>query len=184
MAESPEEKLLPVEVLTDTHHIFGRVPAAPMRLSDILNSEPEQILVLKEAFIYPIDDPRISVVERPFAMVTKAQIALAIPRASHEEAAILDERRQLERIEKKPRPVTVSVPPFAVRGLMWMVPGVDEEAYFSRITRPFIPVTDGRAVYMHNASRLWEGEVILVNIRRSQVFWRETARPAPRRSRA
>ncbi|MFQ5945967.1 MAG: hypothetical protein ACE5NC_06920 [Anaerolineae bacterium] len=184
MSETPEERLLPVEVLTDTHHIFGRVPAAPLRLSDILNSEPEQILVLKEAFIYPIDDPRISVVERPFAMVTKAQIALAIPRGSPEEAAILEERRRLDRIEKKPRPVTVSIPPFAVRGLMWMVPGVDEEAYFSRISRPFIPITDGRAVYMQDASRLWEGEVILVNIRRSQVFWRETARPAPRRSRA
>lgn len=184
MAEIPDERLLPVEVLTDTHHVFGRVPAAPMRLSDILNSETEQILVMKEVFIYPIDDPRISVVERPFAMVTKGQIALAIPRGGPQEAAILEERRQLDRIEKKPRPVTVSIPPFAVRGLMWLVPGVDEEAYFSRISRPFVPVTDGRAVYMPDASRMWEGEVILVNIRRSQVFWREAARPAPRRSRA
>lgn len=160
-----------VEFLTDTHRIIGNLPTGERRLSDILNLDPEDSVVLDDVSTTPVDDPEAAPIVREFAQINKETIAFAIP---HEPPTTPEERQKIrpfEYVEKNRHQVLISLPPFAITGYLHLVKEADIRTALRNLTRTFIPISDARATYIPKLGINWASEVIIVNRKRAQIFW-------------
>ena len=108
----------------------------------------------------------------PYAVVNRDAILAIIPR----EVPIvsLGEERQprpLEYVEKEQHEVVVSVPPFAVRGQLHIARSADLQRAVTSFAGTFMPLTEARIVYTPNPKAVWQGDVILVNRDKAQLYW-------------
>ena len=162
---------LEVEFLTDTHRIIGYLPTGERRLSDILNLDSEDSVVLDNVRTTPVDDPEVAPIVREFAQINKGTIALGIP---HEPPTTPEERQKIrpfEYIEKNRHQVLISLPPFAITGYLHLAKQADIRTALRNLTRTFIPISEARAAHIPNPSIKWASEVIIVNRKRAQIFW-------------
>lgn len=162
---------LEVEFITDTHRIIGYLPIGERRLSDILNVDSEDSVVLDSVRTTPVDDPEATPIVREFAQINKETIAFGIP---HELPTIPEERRKIrpfEYVEKSRQQVLISLPPFVISGYLHLVKEVDIRSALRSLARTFIPISEARATYTPNPGIKWASKVIIVNRKRTQILW-------------
>lgn len=160
-----------VELLTDTHRILGYLPGGEGRLTDILNLDPEDPVLLDNVRTTPVCDPEIAPLVTGFAQINKDAIAFGLPH----EPPVTQEKRQdtraFEYVEKTPHLVLISLPPFTITGYLHLAREADLRTALQSLTRNFIPISEAQAVYVLNPSIKWTSEVIIVNRKRAQIFW-------------
>jgi hypothetical protein len=160
-----------VELVTRTHRILGQVRTEQRRLSDILNLERGDSIVVQDAVTTAVDDPHGTPVQRDLAHVIKQQIAFGIP---HEPPSTPQERQKLHSfdfIEKERHQVVISVPPFAISGWLHLLTDANIWMPLRGITEIFLPITEARAVHTARSDLSWAAETIIVNRKRAHVFW-------------
>jgi len=162
---------LEVELLTDTHRIIGYLPTGERRLSDILNLDPEDSVVLDNVRATPVDDPEAAPIVREFAQINKETIAFGIP---HDPPATQEEHekpRPFEYVEKKRYQLLVSLPPFLITGYLHLAKQADIRTGLRSLAKTFVPLSEARAAYAPNPTIEWASEVIIVNRKRAQILW-------------
>jgi len=163
-----------VELVTDTHRIMGYYPTSERRLSDILNLDLTDAIVLDKVHTVPVDSPAGAPIVRDFAHVIKERISFGIP---HEPPSTLEERQKVgpfKYVDKDRHQVLVSLPPFSVTGYLHLPRGMEVRAALQELVAPFVPITRARAIYMPDTTIGWVAEVIIVNRKRAQIFWPPT----------
>ena len=160
-----------VELITNTHRIFGQVRTEQRRLSDILNLERGESIVVQEAITTLIDDPHGTPVRRDLAHVVKEQILFGVP---HEPPTTPEERQKFHSfdfIEKERHQVVISVPPFAISGWLHLLKDANIWKPLSGLVDTFLPITEARAVHTERTDLSWAAETIIVNRKRAHLFW-------------
>ena len=172
MDERERESLTKVEMVTVEHHLVGYVKTGGRRFSSWLNlGDPPAMRVENLALKWLHDLARREVHLR-YAVVNREAILAVIPR----EVPIVslgEERQQrpLEYVEKEQHEIVVSVPPFAVRGQLHIARTADLQRAVMSFAGTFMPLTEARIVYTPNPKAVWQGNVILVNRDKAQLYW-------------
>jgi hypothetical protein len=160
-----------VELITNTHRILGQVRTEQRRLSDILNLERGDSIVVQDAVTTTVDDPRGTPVRRDLAHVVKGQIAFGVP---HEPQSTPQERQKFHSfdfVEKERHQVVISLPPFAISGWLHLLKDANIWMPLSDLVETFLPITEARAVHTARSDLSWTAETIIVNRKRAHVFW-------------
>jgi hypothetical protein len=160
-----------VELITDAYRILGHVRTEQRRLSDILNLERGDSIVVQDALTTPVDDPEAAPVRRDIAHVIKEQIAFGIP---HEPPSAPEDRQKLHSfdfVEKERHQVLISVPPFAISGWIHLLKEVNIWRPLRGLVATFLPITEARAVHTARPDLVWAAETIIVNRKRAHVIW-------------
>jgi len=164
--------VIKVDFLTANHHAVGYVTKGGGRFSDWLNFVDEPTVTLDDAILRSLEEFEAREVSVEFAVVVWCAIGAATPRETRA-AVVARERapKPIEYVEKIRHEVVVSLPPFALRGNVHLAKGVDLRRALASLTAAFVPFTEGRIVYEPNPRLQWEGEVILVNWSKAQLYW-------------
>lgn len=168
---SPQVRAVKVELVTDTHRIMGYYPTNERRLSDILNLDSTDSIVLDDVCAVPVDNPDGAPIGMDFAHIIKDRISFGIP---HEPPSTAEERQRtqpFQYVDKDRHQVLVSLPPFSVTGYLHLVKHADIRSALQALAAGFVPITRARAIYMPDTRIGWAAEVIIINRKRAQIFW-------------
>ena len=160
-----------VELITDTHRVLGQVRTQQRRLSDVLNLERGDSIVVQNASTTPVEDPGSTPVRRALAHVIKEQIAFGIP---HDLPSTPEEREKIHSfdfIEKERHQVVISLPPFAISGWLHLLKDANIWMPLRDLTAIFLPITEARAVHTGRPDLRWSAETIIVNRKRAHIIW-------------
>jgi hypothetical protein len=161
-----------VEIFTEEHHLEGFVATGDRRFSTWLNLEDLSAIAVRDAALGSPSDLNKPDVPLEYVLVNRDAVLAVIPRDTPVASADgVQPRRALEHVDKERHGVVVSIPPFAVRGQMHMARGADLRRAVGSFPGTFIPVTDARIVHTLNPTALWQGEVVLINTSRAQLYW-------------
>ena len=149
--------------LTEDWRLIGTMPLEG-RLSDVLNRR--EAIPLRDVSWAPIDG------SAPFSPASGLKSIdpydLIIVLAGEGSLPPLsDEERAAHRVHKVNFEVALEVPPFWVRGTVYLFPGADPERLMDRATEMFVPVTD--AVAMLGDRRLSDPVVDAILVNRSYL---------------
>jgi hypothetical protein len=152
----------------------GRSLIESGRLVDVLNRDTSYISVNQARIqpLFPIDllDRTVESVA-----VNMGEILCAAP--LHPDAVrpaspeTNDSPPQVETRER--RLVELQVGPILVRGDLHIMPGSQPVAAFFQRDLNFVPLTNATAIYLPEPNRKWVREVLIVNMRRTQVLFAE-----------
>jgi hypothetical protein len=155
--------------------LHGRSLIESGRLVDILNRDRGYVSV-RHARIQPFFQLELLDRNVDLVAVSMSEILCAAPlqtelatqpgsgAVSSPSGAVARERRQVE----------FQVGPIFVRGDLHVVPGSDPVAAFYQRDLAFVPLTSATAVYLPEANRKWVREVLIVNMRRTQILLADT----------
>jgi len=175
MEEMGRQSTMKLEMLTVDHHLVGYVTTGARRFSTWLNLDDLPTITMDNVTLRSLWNPESAVVSLAFVVVNREAILAAIPREAPTVPLGKDpERRPLEHVKKIRHEVVVSLAPFALRGYMHLAKEADLRRALSTFTDSFMPVTEARVVYTPNPQLLWEGDVVLINRSKAQLYW-----PAP-----
>ncbi|NIN67078.1 MAG: hypothetical protein GTO63_20760 [Anaerolineae bacterium] len=164
-----------VEVFTTDHHLLGNLSTRGRRFSNWLNLEDAPTITLDNAAVRSLQNPDASDLSVGYVMVNRESMLVVIPRETPTPVPPSElDMRPWEYVEKSRHEVFVSVAPFVLRGHVHVAMGADVRHALSTFSDSFMPVTDVRIVYAPNPKLLWEGEVVLFNRAKAQLYW-----PAP-----
>jgi len=164
-----------VEILTVDHHLVGYVTTGARRFSTWLNLDNLPTITMDNVTLRSLWNPESAVVSLAFVVVNREAILAAIPREPPMVPLGKDpERRPLEHVKKVRHEVVVSLAPFALRGYMHLAKEADLRRTLLTFSDSFLPVTEARVVYTPNPQLMWEGDVVLINRSKAQLYW-----PAP-----
>jgi hypothetical protein len=161
-----------VEMVTVEHHLVGYVRTGGRRFSSWLNLGDSPAMKVENIALKSLHDLGRPEVSLRYAVVNRGAILAVIPREVP--LVFLGEERQprpLEYVEKERHEVVVSVPPFAVRGLLHIARSADLQRAVTSFAGTFMPLTEARIVYTPNPKAVWQGGVILVNRDKAQLYW-------------
>jgi hypothetical protein len=161
-----------VEVFTVEYHLVGHVKTGGRRFSNWLNLGDAQTFTVEDVALRSLHDLDRAAVKLGYVLVNRDAILAIIPRDLP--AATMGDQiatKPLEYVEKEQHEVVVSVPPFALRGQMHLAKTADLQRALITFSGTFIPLTKARIVYTARAAALWDGEVILFNRDRAQLYW-------------
>ena len=172
MEERERDSVTKVEMVTVEHHLVGYVKTGGRRFSSWLNLGDSPAMRVENLALKSLHDLGTPEVYVPYAVVNRDAILAIIPR----EVPIVslgEERppRPLEYVEKEQHEVVVSVPPFAVRGQLHIARSADLQRAVTSFAGTFMPLTEARIVYTPNPKAVWQGDVILVNRDKAQLYW-------------
>ena len=172
MAQERRQSVTKIEVFTEEHHLVGYVSTGGRRLSTWLNVEDAPMFTLESVTLRSLRDVEQSEVKLEYVLVNRRPILAVIPR----EAPVVSmererEQRPPEYVDKEKHAVVVSVPPFALRGHIHLARSADLYRTLNALPGSFIPVTEARVIYTPHPEFLWEGEVVLVNRDKAQLYW-------------
>ncbi|MEO8468239.1 MAG: hypothetical protein ABI573_01075 [Chloroflexota bacterium] len=119
---------------TDTYVIRGEMTTRHRRLSDLLNLNDDEFLVLSNATMDPLDGQAASY-SAPYAQVNLAAVLFAV--ASDAVAA----QPEL-RTPKVAEATLVSIPPFSVTGRIHLLPEREIRDALQELHGRFLPVTE------------------------------------------
>jgi hypothetical protein len=170
--ERDRDSVIKVEMVTVEHHLVGYVRTGGRRFSSWLNLGDAPAMKVENIALKSLHDLRRPEVYIRYAVVNREAILAVIPR----EVPIvsLDEERQprsLEYVEKEQHEIVVSVPPFAVRGRLHIAKTADLQRAVTSFAGTFMALTEARIVYTPNPKAIWQGNVILVNRDKAQLYW-------------
>jgi hypothetical protein len=173
--ERDRESVTEIEVLTADHHLVGHVWTGGRRFSTWLNLEDVSTLTLKNAALRSLHDLEKPEVPLEYVLVNRDAVLAVIPRdAPVVSLSGVQPQRPLEHVDKEPHGVVVSIPPLAVRGQMHVARSADLQRALISFPGTFVPITEARVVYTPKPVALWQGEVVLINRDKAQLYW-----PAP-----
>lgn len=172
MQEMHSQSMTKVDILTVGHHLSGYVTTGDRRFSTWLNLRDQPTITLENVDLRSLHDLEGTEVSLGFVLVNRDSVVAAIPR----ESGVLSmpkerEQRPLEYVEKTKHEVVVSLAPFALRGHVHLARDADLRRSLTRYPDSFMPITEARIVYTPNPKLLWEGEVVLINRDRAQLYW-------------
>jgi hypothetical protein len=175
MEERAFQSVVEVEVLTIDHYLHGEVTTAGRRFSTWLNLEDAPAITLDNATVRSLHNPDIAELSVGFVLVNRQSMLAIIPREAPTARPASDrEQRPLEYVEKSPHEVVVSLAPFVLRGHVHVARAAAVRRALLTFSDSFMPVTEARLVYTPNPKLHWEGEVVLFNRAKAQLYW-----PAP-----
>jgi hypothetical protein len=174
--EKASRSVTKIEVLTMHHHLVGYVLTGGRRFSTWLNMGDTPTLTLENAALKSLHDVQRSDVNLEYVLVNRDAMLAVIPR----EAPVLSlgrdqEQKPLEYVEKERHEVVVSLAGFALRGYMHLAKSADLQRALVSFSGDFMPVTEARIVYTPNPGLLWQGDTILINRDKAELYW-----PAPK----
>lgn len=175
MEERERESVTKMEVVTADHHLVGYVWTGGRRFSTWLNLGDVSTITLKNAALRSLHDLEKPEVPLEYVLVNRDALLAVIPR----DPPVVSQngaqpQRPLEHVDKEPYGVVVSIPPLAVRGQMHVARSADLQRALISYPGTFMPITEARIVYTPNPVALWQGQVILINRDKAQLYW-----PAP-----
>jgi hypothetical protein len=170
--ERDRDSVTKVEMVTVEHHLVGYVKTGGRRFSSWLNLGDSPAMRVENLALKSLHDLGRPEVYLRYAVVNREAILAVIPR----EVPIvsLNEERQqrpLEYVVKEQHEIVVSVPPFAVRGQLHITRSADLQRAVMSFAGTFMPLTEARIVYTPNPKAVWQGNVILVNRDKAQLYW-------------
>jgi hypothetical protein len=175
MEELRYPSVVQVEIFTTDHHLLGKLTTRGRRFSTWLNLEDAPTITLDNAAVRSLQNPDAPDLSVGYVMVNRESMLAVIPRETAAPVPTSElGMRPLEYVEKSRHEVVVSVTPFVLRGHVHVAMGADVRHALSTFGDPFMPVTEVRIVYTPNPQLLWEGEVVLFNRAKAQLYW-----PAP-----
>jgi len=172
MEEMGRQSTMKLEMLTVDHHLVGYVTTGARRFSTWLNLVSEPTFTLDNAIVRSLEELDAAEIPLEFVLVERRAVVAAIPR----EPPVTGEATErggkpLEYVEKMRREIVVTLPPFALRGHIHLAKGADLRRVLATSRDAFMPFSEARLVYTVNPRLLWEGEVILVNRSKAQLYW-------------
>ncbi len=175
MEHMEHQSTMKLEILTVDHHLVGYVSTGGTRFSTWLNLGGLPTITMENVSLRSLWDLESAEVSLGFVLVNRDAILAAIPREAPMVPLGKDpERRPLEHVKKVRHEVVVSLAPFALRGYMHLAKEADLRRTLLTFSDSFLPVTEARVVYTPNPKMLWEGDVVLINRGKAQLYW-----PAP-----
>jgi hypothetical protein len=155
-----------VEIIVDNYRVSGdlAVTGPPRRLVDIFNALDDIASVRDATLDYPLFE-NAEILESPIAHIHMNTILFAIPYGE-------DVRYQepFDKVAKRAIPCTVVVPGFEITGNIWMVAEIDPNESHILSTLHFVPLTDVRVLSLINPNKVWESDVVVVNLTRAVVY--------------
>ena len=131
------ESLELVLLYTDSYKVRGTLRTRARRLTDVLNSDDSQFLVLEDVTFEELGSGT-TVHRAPYAQINLSTVLFGVAT----EAA---EPRPEMRTLKVEQEALISLPPFTIRGHIHLVPELDLRGALALLQARFIPVTS--AVY-------------------------------------
>jgi hypothetical protein len=155
-----------VEFIVDNYRVSGElaVTGGPRRLVDILNALDDIVTVRDATLDYPLGATVASV----SATVAHVHLNTILFGITHGPGVRFED--PFEKVNKVATPCTIVVPGFEISGNIYMVAEADPNESQMLTTLHFVPLTDGRAVSLANPSKVWEADVLVVNLKRALVY--------------
>lgn len=160
-----------VELVTETHHVVGHLRTGELRLSDILNLESEDSLLLSDVQATPLDGTVAIPLTKDLAYINKDGIVFGIPR---EPSSTPEERQQLRSFpytERSRHQVVMVLPRFTITGYIHLVRTSNIRTALRSLDRTFVPFSEATVAYVARSGVGWRAPVIIVNRRRGQILW-------------
>ncbi|TAL10914.1 MAG: hypothetical protein EPO00_04090, partial [Chloroflexota bacterium] len=129
-----EQTTVDLTLYTDTYVIRGSITTRHRRLSDLLNLNDDEFLVLSDATMDPLS-ARGSSYSAPYAQVNLAAVLFAV---ASEAIAAQPELRT----PKVAEATLVSIPPFSVTGRIHLLPEREIRDALQELHGRFLPVTE------------------------------------------
>jgi len=129
-----EQTTVDLTLYTDTYVIRGAITTRHRRLSDLLNLNDDEFLVLSDATMDPLS-MRGSSYSAPYAQVNLAAVLFAV---ASEAIAAQPELRT----PKVAEATLVSIPPFSVTGRIHLLPEREIRDALQELHGRFLPVTE------------------------------------------
>ena len=129
-----EQTTVDLTLYTDTYVIRGSITTRHRRLSDLLNLNDDEFLVLSDATMDPLS-MRGSSYSAPYAQVNLAAVLFAV---ASEAIAAQPELRT----PKVAEATLVSIPPFSVTGRIHLLPEREIRDALQELHGRFLPVTE------------------------------------------
>lgn len=129
-----EQTTVDLTLYTDTYVIRGAITTRHRRLSDLLNLNDDEFLVLSDATMEPLSG-RGSGYSAPYAQVNLAAVLFAV---ATEAIAAQPELRT----PKVAEATLISIPPFSVTGRIHLLPEREIRDALQELHGRFLPVTE------------------------------------------
>jgi hypothetical protein len=129
-----EEQAVPLTLFTDAYVIRGVVRTRQRRITDILNQEEREFVVIEETVLDEFGS-RSPAVKADFAQVNLGSVLFAVADTPVDPVPEL-------RTPKISEQALVSIPPFRIVGRIHLLPGRDLHEALDELTGRFLPVTD------------------------------------------
>lgn len=155
-----------VEIVVDNYRVSGdlAVTGPPRRLVDILNAHDDIVSVNGATLDYPLLE-NAEILQAPVAHIHINTILFAIPYGDG-----VRYQDAFDKVVKRAIPCTIVVPGFEITGNIWMVAEIDPSESHILTTLHFVPLTDVRVLSLVNPNRVWESDVVVVNLTRAVVY--------------
>ncbi len=157
---------VPVEVIMDSYRVNGELfaPGVPRRLVDILNSNDLSYFTMRSGTLDDPFDPEAEPRSFDLIQLDKNGILLAIPRGE------VHKPDPFEVVRKKRLESTVVVPGYRVSGELYLMPDADPTLVPIISDHHFIPLTDVTVVADKGQPKVWEEQLLIVNMTRALFF--------------
>jgi len=129
-----EPQLVPLTLFTDAFIIRGSIRTRQNRVTDILNQEDEDFLVLVDTIVEEYGT-RGTTVRSEYAQVNLGAVLFAVADSP------VEARRDL-RTPKIAEQALISIPPFRITGRVHLLPERDLREALGELTGRFLPVTE------------------------------------------
>jgi hypothetical protein len=129
-----EEQAVPLTLFTDAYVIRGVMRTRQRRITDILNQEERDFVVIENSVMDEFGS-RSPAVKADFAQVNLGSVLFAVADTPVEAVPEL-------RTPKIAEQALVSIPPFRIVGRIHLLPGRDMHEALDELTGRFLPATD------------------------------------------
>ena len=129
-----EQQIVGLTLYTDTYVIRGELMTRHRRLSDLLNLNDDEFLVLSDATMEPLHG-RTSGYSAPYAQVNLAAVLFAVA----SEAIVAQPELRTPKVAEA---TLVSIPPFSVTGRIHLLPEREIRDALQELHGRFLPVTE------------------------------------------
>jgi len=146
--------------LTADHFISGKIVIPPRRFSDALNDPTFTWVTILDAELARANEPSDMVATSPEMLLAKAHILAAI---ITQEPSLASHGSPSDYTPRNPERLSVSIPPYEIEGVGYLVKAGELRPIFSVEPRQFLPLTEARIVLSSNPDIQLRADVVMVN---------------------
>jgi hypothetical protein len=157
-----EEQAVPLTIFTDAYVIRGVVRTRQRRVTDILNQEERDFVVIEETVLDEFGS-RSPAIKADFAQVNLGSVLFAVADTPVDPVPEL-------RTPKIAEQALVSIPPFRIVGRIHLLPGRDLHGALGELTGRFLPVTDATYWSESAGEARKSAQLVAFNHARAQIL--------------
>lgn len=146
--------------LTSDHFISGKIVIPPRRFSDALNDPTFSWVTVFDAELVRASQPSEILATSPEMLLAKAHVLAAIIR---QEPPYVNHGSPSDYTHRNPERLSVSIPPYEVEGVGYLVKAGELRPIFSVEPREFLPLTKASIVLSSNPDIHLRADVVMVN---------------------